>query len=320
MQEGQFPACKKAIIAAWGDGYLTHEQRDDILLELQRLEAIADAAQAVRKVASITGYHGTEADRFDYTIEMDMSAQAWEALADALNVLDKGREVPEMECGDSPWATGPSNSCPDYPYYHPPDGFYDFPSPDVSAKVEPKEPIRIVPLKQGFVVAGDEFEGLCEDDLAFTDAVDLAEWLLEWLGLEHEPEALSSEWWERDRAWRSHEHKRALDVVEAADTFIARSGSVTEYHKLVEAVKKWRIVNEADGANYDELVNRAARLDARGQEQLYKMQEVAEAAQVFVETAEPTDFDKLAEAVDKWRPNDHEEVADVPEQIATGHL
>lgn len=235
-------------------------------LELQRLKAVADAAQAVRKAASVIGYHAGDSD---YTVRMDMPARAWEALADALNVLDKGREIPEMEYDNGPWATV-SASHGNIVGYH-------FPGPDVSLRssdsapdttavpgkaersgyldgvLEANEAIRITRLRQGFVVAlQGVFTGDAEDDLAFTDAIDLTEWLLGWLGFDEE-------------------------IVESVRDILAG---------LWDA---------------DELVDREARLDARGLERLYEMQEVAEAAQAYVERGFVEAYDKLAEAVKKWR-------------------
>lgn len=154
-----------------------------------------------------------------------------------------------VKCNNGPWASTESDSCVDVA------GYWHFPSPDVtnegvacnpiifeSARPETKPPIRIVSLKQGYLVVPNVFEGYADDDLAFTDAVDLAEWLLEWLGLESEREGLAV----LDFKWDLDEAKRALDVVRAAQAYVEAEGGVTVWARLAEAVKKWRGIDNEE--------------------------------------------------------------------------
>lgn len=202
-----------------------------------------------------------------------------------------------QEYRDGPWASTTSDPLPDN------DDDWHFPEPDVSSADEVSDPdIFIERCGQGFLV----YVG--QDKLAFSDAFDIAEWLLGWLGLDNEKvisignipgglldpdreaivglarsahgihaevaedpptvaeciagvdydelvgrEAHSryvhcmdwpAQWWEEDR-----DYKRALDVVGAAQAFIALEGrgpafilSSSEYRGLVKAVKKWQVV------------------------------------------------------------------------------
>lgn len=57
---------------------------------------------------------------------------------------------------------------------------------EVRGKDEAKQPIQIEPLGQGFLVMLDIWGVLRPPKLAFTDRVDVAGWLLEWLGFEEE--------------------------------------------------------------------------------------------------------------------------------------
>lgn len=140
-------------------------------------------------------------------------------------------------------------------YYDPSEldiaGGWDFPGSDVSAGAGPKPPIRIQPLKQGFVVEPDFFD--CEgDELAFTDAVDAAEWLLAWLGFDDYQMVESivdilkglsvcivSAAHQDNHERRHRSYERAIGVAEAAQGYI-ETGFERDFIKLEEAVKKWR--------------------------------------------------------------------------------
>lgn len=124
-------------------------------------------------------------------------------------------------------------------------GNWRFPGPDVSGEPAVKKPpILIEPLDQGFEIEYPEadYPGV---RLAFTDAVDLAEWLGEWLGLGDDPD------------WRSNDYKKALDVVEAAKAYVESVESLHsghgEYDKLAQAVKKWCVGGLCLNPGYGEL-------------------------------------------------------------------
>lgn len=225
----------------------------------------------VARLDTCWDYEGKPDDQLPWTV-CGNCVQAEEET----NMLDKGREMPEMEHGNGPQATETSSSFPNHPYYHPSNGFYDLPSskfydlpsPDVSAKVEPKETIRIVPLGEGYLVQyGDDLA----DQKGFTDRAGVAEWLLEWLRFdeddyclaafdlpcyEYDPWCMTEQeqadyyarvhgigrWADRQEELYNmeYDHDMVLGVVRAADAFVAGSSSVAKYLKLVEAVKKWR--------------------------------------------------------------------------------
>jgi len=251
-------------------------------LELQRLEDVAIAAQAMCEAADVTAAYGAEGDRSDYIVEMDVSAQAWEALADALNVLDKEKEVPKTEYteyDDGPWATGGSDSNVDVA------GHWQFPRPDVSSKVEVKTPIMIVPLKDGYVVEDGEFKVA---RVALTNAEDLAEWLLGWLGFKESDYYLMPA--------REGLAEELADSVEA---------KIEAY--AAEMENKWPNI-DAQLADYYKRLDGIKRRWANHDERLYEIEQdhekalgVARAAQTYVETGDERDFIKLVEAVKKWR-------------------
>lgn len=203
-------------------------------LGLQRLEAVADAAQAV------SDWSG-KAKPWLHAYPDPPPLWLMGALRRALDAAGKGREIPEMEYDNGPWASTESDSCVDVA------GHWHFPDPDVSDEAEVKEPIHIVPLKQGYVVTDDALA-----EMAFTDAVDLAEWLLEWMGLEDYQRGLTEEWFKRERAWRSHEHKKVLAVARAAQAYVEAWGRVglttggPQYDRLAEAVEKWREIGDEE--------------------------------------------------------------------------
>lgn len=180
-------------------------------LELQRLKAVAEAVPAVLELL--------------FALDYDHDGRVI-GLSNAFDIL-KGRNISSEaieyeECQDSPWATGKSAS------YIDDDGYWGwhFLGPDVKFKVSP--PIVIKPLQQGgFVV---------DDQRGFTDALDMAEWLLGWLGFDKNEYHLMLIGEDTARG----NHKRVLDVVEAACTYVERWGSVADYNKLAEAVRKWR--------------------------------------------------------------------------------
>lgn len=154
------------------------------------------------------------------------------------------------EYEDGPWATED----------------WHFPAPDVRA--EAKGYIQVEACEQGFLVTWDT------ETLAFTDRVDVAEWLLGWLGFEDETvesvrDVLAglwdadelvdrgahsqyahcmdwpTKWWEKVR-----DSKGALGVARAAQAFIERNGGGADgYNRLVKAVRKWRGIDEASNAS-----------------------------------------------------------------------
>lgn len=189
---------------------------------------------------------------------------------------DKGNMSNEaIEYRDGPWASTGSDSCVDTA------GGWHFPGPDVSGKGEPKEAIRIVPLKQGFVVQTEDALGYEDDGVAFTDRMDAAEWLLGWLGFEDEiVESVrdilaglrdADELVDRDqklvrafnKAWNELmdmvagredyrpsdiDRQKLLDIARAAQAYVkpdlAQSEPIyeaPEYRRLWWAVKKWRM-------------------------------------------------------------------------------
>lgn len=270
-------------------------------LELQRLKAVADAARAMRMAASITSYYGIEADHSDSGYIVNISVLAWKALVDALNVLDKGREIPEQGYDDGPWASTGSDSCVDVT------GHWCFPGPDVKFKVSP--PIVVKPLQQGgFVV---------DDQRGFTDALDMAEWLLGWLGVDDEPvgsadATIETYADEMERLWPmineqlTDYHKRArafrgvLDVAEAARVYVEHSegddifeDNSDRYRELIEAMNKWRPMCSR-GASAIQVVK---TLDVVAAVLAYVNYVETGSGPKWVQGA----LDKLAEAVKKWR-------------------
>lgn len=150
-------------------------------------------------------------------------------------------EYAVWEYDDGPWASTTSDPLPDN------DDHWHFPRPDVSAEAKVKASIRIVPLKQGFEVWLERREGYGEDGMGFTDAVDLAEWLGEWLGLGDDPD------------WRSNDYKSALEVVEAAKAYVLACEGAWDpamplpYDRLRQAVKKWCVGGFCLNPGYGEL-------------------------------------------------------------------
>lgn len=201
-------------------------------LELQRLKAVVDAVPAVLALLFAKDY-GADGRVIE--------------LSDALDILE-GRNISNEhpEYDDGPWAAT---------------GNWYPPGPSVSDRDEMKEPIRIAPLKQGFVVQGKDALGYEDDGVALTDRVDAAEWLLEWLGFDDEivesvRDILAGLWdcdelvemavsWNDPEQRKPLEYERALDVAGAAWAY-TESGDERDFIELVEAVKKWRGLDGED--------------------------------------------------------------------------
>lgn len=242
---------------------------EHVLLPLAEYDAICVIVEAARAYTEVRG--------------LDAQRNAYLKLVEALG---KGKLGNEQEYDDGPWASTESDSCVDVA------GYWHFPGPDMSGEAEVKAPIVIVPLKEGYVVENGEFK---VGEAAFTNAVDLADWLLEWLGFEAEA---------KERVWGILSGKIGLlDELSLGREAVARvarsargihASAEDEYHKRIHRAGRW--------ADHHLL--------------LYKMEEdhekvlgVAEAAQAYVEgvvagehTAEfAVAYDRMEEAVNKWR-------------------
>lgn len=236
------------------------------------------------------------------------------------------REIEYEESQDSPWATGASMSHIDWvcPYEDGPwatDGWRinarwnwnRYPHNEVVApprEAEREQPIRIEPLKQGFLV-----KCRCVAERAFTDRVDAAEWLLGWLGFGEEIvegvlDALDGPW-DADELYNilsdcvagvDYDELEDRDcavahVALAAWAYIEAQGldaQEKQYQKLVEAVKKWRI----DDPELKRPPMPSRALDVAGWAWLY------------IKSGDERDLARLAEAVKRWRGIDGEEVGE----------
>lgn len=176
-------------------------------------------------------------------------------------------------------------------------GPWHFLGPDI--KDEVKEAIRIEPLKQGFLV-----KCRCVAERAFTDRVDAAEWLLGWLGFNAARvigvrDVLAGLWDfvepDSDNEWDADELYNILsDCVAGVDyDELGDRDAHSQYAHCMDWPTKW----------WEEVKDDHER--ALG---------VARAAQAYVEHVEsnawdplPSIYNRLAEAVKKWRGIDSED-------------
>lgn len=229
-------------------------------LELQRLKAVADAVPAVLDLLFADNH------RHDGRV-IELSV--------ALDIL-KGRNI-SNEHGGREYNNGPWATVSDYdPSEADIAGGWHFPGPDVSMpkKAQIKLPIQIEWLEQGFLA---EYGG---HKLGFSNGVDTADWLLDWLGFGEE-------------------------IVESVRDILA---GLWDADELVDKIESWEVHYGRLGTVQDRQADHHRRL-CKMEEDYAKALGVARAAQAYVEVGGHTrprgygweQYDKLIEAVKKWQ-------------------